>query len=745
MEPWLLWVDTGGTFTDALAVDPAGREHRVKVLSSSSLRGRWTPFPPGNSWVALETLLPAPGFAVGARFRALGPDVFEATVLESARAALRLSAPCPAMRQGAFELSFDEEAPVLAARMLTGAASAAELPPMRVRLATTRATNALLERKGVATALFITRGFGDLLHIGNQQRPDLFALEIRKPQPLASWVVEVPERLAADGSVVEPLDLAALEPALETVLAAGCRAAAIALLHSYRNPEHERQLAAHLRSRGFTSVAASAELSPTLEILPRAQTAVVDAYLAPIIDAYFARVRQLAQAEGSSLHAMSSAGFLLPPASLRAKDTLLSGPAGGVVGAMAAGRDAGFARVLGFDMGGTSTDVCRAVAASGDGAEGRLEYTFEHEVGGARVAAPALRIETVAAGGGSICRLEAGALRVGPESAGARPGPACYGAGGPLTITDVNLLLGRLRPERFAIPLAREAAEAALAPILAALPGSTPEAILLGFLEIANERMAEAIRRVSIRQGYDPAEHALVAFGGAGGQHACALAELLDIPAVILPRDAGLLSARGLGEARLERVAQQQVLLPLEGLEAELRERLLALEKEARRALIADGLEPAAVSPGRRLVFLRFRGQENALEIELEGGLDELEARLTADFRDRFEQIYGFCPAAGRPLEVVALRVFGVESRPPRPFPLPPAEAETAHRPFGEQPAFFAGSFQSVPCYDFEAPPLAGIEGPALLFDDGASLALESGWRAVKSPAGSWVARRSGR
>ncbi len=738
MEPWQLWVDTGGTFTDALAISPEGALSRAKVLSSSALRGRLAAAGEADGRVEVADLpkLP-PGFAAGARFVLLESAAFAAEVIASEERQLTLSAPCAAPAGAAFELRFAEEAPVLAARVLTGAANLASLPPLRVRLATTRGTNALLERKGAPTAFFVTRGFGDLLTIGNQQRPDLFALEIVRPSALHGFTVEVPERLAADGATVEPLDLEALAPEVEQLRARGCAAAGVALLHSYLDSRHEASLAAFLRARGFAWVSASAELSPTIGILPRAQTAVVDAYLSPIIGAYLEQVGVLAAAPGSSLHVMSSAGGLLPAGALRAKDTLLSGPAGGVVGAAAAGRAAGFARVLGFDMGGTSTDVC---LASGR-AFGELDYTFEHEVGGARVAAPALRIETVAAGGGSLCRLAGGQLKVGPESAGAAPGPAAYGAGGPLTLTDVNLLLGRLRTERFAIPIDRRAAEAALAEIATELPEAAAEELLLGFLEIANERMAEAMRRVSIRQGYDPAEHALVAFGGAGGQHACAIADLLGIPAVILPVDAGLLSARGLGEARLERFAQRQLLQPLEGLAEQLGERLRELEDEAESRLEADGLAPAEIEIRRRLVFLRFLGQENALELEL-GMAPPQEGELAAAFRELFEQIYGYSPQE-RPIEVVALRVAASQRRAAGSEIPPPPAAKEPHPPFGHQEAFFDGAYRAIPCHDF-APASEGayVDGPALLFDASASLVIEEGWRAVRAASGSWVATR---
>ena len=463
-----------------------------------------------------------------------------------------------------------------------------------MRLATTRGTNALLERKGARTVLFITRGFADLLRIGTQQRPDLFALRIEKPEPLYDAVVEVPERLAADGSVLLALEDVALDQ-LSTeaarLLAAGFEAAAVAFLHSYRNPVHERVLGDLLRRAGFRHVALSASLAPLIKILPRAETAVVDAYLSKPIAGYLARVA--AALPAGALHVMTSAGGLVRAAAFRAKDSLLSGPAGGVVGAAGAGRRSGFSRVIAFDMGGTSTDVARY--------DGDFEYLFEHRVGDAHLVAPALAVESVAAGGGSVCRYDGFQLKVGPESTGASPGPACYGAGGPLTLTDVNLLLGRLDPERFEIPIEPAAAERALRRLretIADAEGDAPEAeaLLEGLLDIADERMADAIRRISLARGYDPADYALVAFGGAGAQHACAVASRLGIRQVLVPEDAGLLSAAGLAAAVVERFEERQVLLPV----SEVRERIGGWMEELGRTAAAAVEEEGVPAEGDR-------------------------------------------------------------------------------------------------------------------------------------------------
>jgi len=731
---WHLWVDTGGTFTDCLARDPQGRMHRAKVLSTGALRARVEAVE-GERILRYRASWHLPdGFAEGARISWLDNGAGEREITRCRGSVHRLEShrPLPRLEPGqAFEIRFGEEAPVLAARLVTASPSRRPLPPLELRLASTRGTNALLERRGARTVLFITRGFADLLVIGNQQRPELFALDIRRPPPLYEEVVEVPERLAADGSVLEALDLEALVPAIERLRAAGLSSAAVALVHSYRNPRHEEQLAAYLRTRGFTFVSTSARLAPLIKILPRAETAVVNAYLMPVIDAYLKRVRT-----GGRVQVMTSAGGLVQADRFQAKDSLLSGPAGGVVGAALSGRECGFERIIAFDMGGTSTDVSRY--------DGDYEYLFEHRVGDATVAAPALAIETVAAGGGSICWLDDRQLKVGPRSAGAEPGPACYGAGGPLTLTDVNLLLGRLEAERFGIPIEPAAAERAAAELCERLArsGSPPQVrILQGFLDIANERMADAVRRISVRRGYDPRGYALVAFGGAGGQHACAMAELLGIGTVVLPRDAGLLSALGLGAAVVERFAQRQVLAPL----AELGDRvggwLAELARQAAAEVEAEGISPAEIEVRRRIAFLRFVGQETAIEVEIDPAGEE---SLEDGFLRRYQARYGYRPA-DRAIEIESLRVVA-SSRPPRLGVAPALGKKRAARPCGERQAFFAGGWQRVPVF-WRHDLVAGEElsGPALVFDEHSSMVVESGWSARVAGRGAVIATRGGK
>ncbi len=719
MKSWQIRVDTGGTFTDCLAIDPQGRLHRAKVLSSSTLRGRITDRPaPDTLRVDIPWTAPA-GFLRGYELRILGSAHAGIQVVDfdgDNRITVDGSLPSQAVAGTDFEVAGDEEAPILAARLITGTPLHDPLPNMELRLATTRGTNALLERKGAPTALFVTRGFGDLLRIGDQQRPDLFALHVRKVTPLTEEVVEVDERLDAEGLVVRTLSLEGLEEKSRRLQAKGVRAAAVTLMHSYRNPEHEERVAAFLRDMGFETVCASARLAPLIKILPRAQTAVVEACLGPIINGYLERVGSCVT---GTVHAMTSAGGLVERSRYLAKDSLLSGPAGGVAGAAAAARDSGEERIISFDMGGTSTDVARW--------GGDFEYQFEHTVGNARLVSPALAIETVAAGGGSICRFSRGRLTVGPESAGADPGPACYGAGGPLTVTDVNLLLGRLDPDRFGIPIAVAAADVRLQELLAQMEdegdSATPVEVLAGLIRIADERMAAAIRRVSVEKGYDPAAHALVAFGGAGAQHACGVAACLGIERVLVPVDASLLSARGLGAAVVERFVQRQVLEPLTEVAPRLEGWLHQLGEAACREVAAEGVAAAGTQVRRRMVNLRFRGQESCLTVEASDGVS-----LSQAFAEAYEAVYGHRPSSERTIEVESLRVVASSTE--------PASSSAAWAPRagdgvpGRRRAWTGSDWKDVLTYERDdLGSDAVVDGPAIVFERHSAAWVGAGWQ----------------
>jgi 5-oxoprolinase (ATP-hydrolysing) len=731
--PWQIWVDTGGTFTDCLGQSPDGALHRAKVLSTSAVRG--TVVSGQGARLRVTPQWTGPGELVtGFGFRLIGGPT-SATVVrfDPEEGSLRLDRGVAAPAGTPFELLSPEEAPVLAARILTGTPAGEPLPPIRMRLATTRATNALLERKGSPTAFFVTAGFGDLLAIGTQQRPRLFELGIRRPAPLYSAVVEVVERRSVGGDLLVPLDEVRLRADARRILGNGIRAAAVALLHAVRDPRHERRVAEVLLEEGFEHVSISSALSAGANHRDRSETAVVNAYLAARLDDYVDRVAAaLPGGSAGSLHLMTSAGGLVGRAEYQPRDSLLSGPAGGVVGARAAASGAGLRAVIAFDMGGTSTDVSRV------GED--FEYVWQHRVGDAHLLAPALAIHTIAAGGGSICSYRDGVLSVGPESAGADPGPACYGAGGPLTITDCNLLLGRIVPERFGIPLDAAASEAALARLAERIANATGErpdrdALLAGLIDAADERMADAARAVSIRRGFDPAEHALVVFGGAGPQHACAIAERLGIRSVLMPRDAGLLSAWGLGRARIERIAERRVqrVLPREGTGevAWLRELLDELAAEALAGLLGEGVPADRARVRRRIADVRFVGQDETVPVDL----DE-PPRPVAAFLEAYDSIFGHCPAE-REIEVESLRVIASDLD----GAAVPAEAAASIDPGTVTRTWVDGTWREVLCVSRSGLPAGrAVAGPALILDEHTSLLLPGGWSATALGDGSVMA-----
>src|SRR5450432_3945486 len=494
---WQFWIDRGGTFTDIVARRPDGTLTTEKLLSEN---------PERYADAAVHGIRKLLGLAPGA---AIPAEVIDA-----------------------------------------------------VKMGTTVATNALLERRGERTALIITRGFGDALRIAYQNRPKLFVRNIVLPSLVYERVIEVDERIGAHGDVVMPLDLAAAALELRAAHADGIGACAIVLMHGYRYPQHERALAELARSIGFAQVSVSHEVSPLMKLVSRGDTTVVDAYLSPILRRYVAQVET--ELPGVRLQFMQSSGGLTDAHRFQGKDAILSGPAGGIVGAVQVSRLAGFDRIIGFDMGGTSTDVTHYA--------GEYERAFVTEVAGVRLRAPMMRIHTVAAGGGSICSYDGGRFKVGPESAGANPGPASYRRGGPLTVTDCNIMVGKIDPALFPavfgpegnLPLDAAVVRtkfAALARELASATASTrsPEEVAEGFLKIAVDNMAHAIKHISVERGYDVTEYTLCCFGGAGGQHACAVADALGMTRVFIHPLAGVLSAYGMGLADVRAMRQKAV------------------------------------------------------------------------------------------------------------------------------------------------------------------------------------------
>ncbi|HET9459371.1 MAG TPA: hydantoinase B/oxoprolinase family protein [Sphingomicrobium sp.] len=487
-----------------------------------------------------------------------------------------------------------------------------------VRMGTTVATNALLERKGDRVALAITRGFGDALRIGYQARPHIFARHIVLPEQPYERVVEIDERMSAEGETVRPLDEEGARAALSAVRAAGIEALAIVLVHGWKYRQHERRLAEIARELGFTQTSVSHEVAPLIKLIGRGDTTLVDAYLSPVLRRYVSQVAS-GLAAGTRLQFMQSNGGLADAQAFRGKDAILSGPAGGVVGMVAASaphfEEGEPVRLIGFDMGGTSTDVSHY--------SGRFELADESQVAGVRIRAPMMQIHTVAAGGGSICRFDGMRFRVGPESAGASPGPACYRNGGPLTVTDCNLFLGRIDPANFPAvfgpggdePLDVEAARARLQEVADGLGGSKSlEDIAEGFLRIAVDNMANAIRKISIARGHDVTRYTLACFGGAGGQHACRIADTLGMERILIHPLAGVLSAYGIGLADVKAIREQSLLKPLG---ADLSKPLASLERAVTRALVEQRIELSAIALHRR-ARLRYSGSDTALELQLD-------------------------------------------------------------------------------------------------------------------------------
>ena len=665
-----------------------------------------------------------------------------------------------------------DRAPLDGIRRLLGLADGEPIPPCDVRMGTTLATNALLERRGAPCALVVTRGFGDLLRIGDQTRPELFALDIRRPTPLPVAVIEVDARCAADGAVLARPEPGALGAALAAVrVGLGAESLAVCLLHSYIKEELEREVGRAAAAAGLSAVSLSCEVAPEQGYLARAQTAVLDAYLTPRLRAYLGGLA--AELPGSQLRVMQSSGGLTEAGRLRGPHAILSGPAAGVVACAEVARRAGFDRAIGIDMGGTSTDV----SCVEGGAPDRI---YEMAVAGVTVRAPALDIHTVAAGGGSLCRSGGGRLTVGPESAGADPGPLCYGRGAAgadpaagLTVTDVDLALGRLVVDRFPLPLDRAPVDRALAAIagrLAAGSGVTmsPEQVAAGFAEVASASMAEAIRQVSVARGRDPREFPLVVFGGAGGQHACAVARLLGMRTILVDRRAGVLSAWGMGlahvtwhgEADAGRRLLDDTLLP--SLEAD----FATLEARGAETLAADGFAPEAIET-RRLIALRYHGADTALTVDTTGD-------LTSAFEHAHERLFGYA-RPGHPIEATVIRVEAIARSahtgtdtatvtgtdtdhghghghgPPSRTTVTDTDTDTdtapAPTPSRTHRLFIHGAWLECPVFHRESlPPGARIDAPALILDETSTLVVEPGFAAELHGDGLLVLREvSGR
>ena len=606
-----------------------------------------------------------------------------------------------------------------------------QAPIQAVRMGTTVATNALLERRGQPTCLAITRGHRDALLIGHQARPDIFALEIRKPAPLYETVVEIDERVTAEGEILRPLNENSTRAALQGAFDAGYRSLAIACVHGHAHPAHEARVAAMAREIGFTQVTTSHEVGAVIRLVPRANTAVVDAYLSPPLRDYVNTVA--AGLPGVNLAFMQSNGGLARAGHFHGRDAILSGPAGGIVGMAAAGRSAGEERLIGFDMGGTSTDVSLF--------DGQYERAEEVIIAGVPMRVPMLKIDTVAAGGGSIISHVGGRLKVGPESAGAVPGPAAYRRGGPLTVTDANVMLGVVQPALFPAlfgpggkqPLDVDAVRDGFARLGAAL-GQPPEQVAAGARSIATETMAQAIRRISIARGHDAAQYTLTSFGGAGGQHCCAIADQLGMRRILIHPLAGLLSAFGIGLAEVRVVRQRTLNWPL-GPDTDLAQAATELAEQARAALIAQGEAVADVQVKARI---RYAGSDSGVDLPL--APPEVLAR---GFSEEQARRFGFA-IAGADLVVDALLAEAVGETPALPAAgsAPPAAGSgPAH--IATHDIYLGHRWQRCTFYNRAALPTGWrIAGPAVIIDSAGTTLVEPGWQGDVDAAANLVLAR---
>ena len=674
---WDFWIDRGGTFTDVVARDPAGRLSALKLLSEN-------------------------------------PEAYRDAAMEAVRRMLGVApgAPIPSARIGA------------------------------VKMGTTVATNALLERKGERTALLITRGFRDALRIGYQARPDIFAKKIVLPELLYARVDEIDERVRADGKVETAPDAASVRATLEALASDGFGSLAIVFMHAWKYPEHEARVAALAREMGFPQVSVSHEVSPLVKLVGRGDTTVVDAYLTPILRRYVDQVAGDLGASGSPdasqsprLMFMMSSGGLTAAHLFQGKDAILSGPAGGVVGATETAKMAGFDKVIGFDMGGTSTDVSHF--------DGELERAFETEVAGVRMRAPMMRIHTVAAGGGSVLHYDAGRFGVGPDSAGADPGPACYRRGGPLTVTDANLMVGKLMPAHFPAifgPRQDQPLDAVIVrekfSALAREIGKAPEEVADGFLAVAVENMANAIKKISVARGYDVTRYALACFGGAGGQHAAMIADRLGMETVHIHPLSGVLSAYGMGLADIRANRSRALVLPLvEESQNAIRAAIGELVMEVGEELASQGLAEDDVATLPR-VHVRYDGTDTALAVPL-GAIDAMRAAFEAEHRARFGFIF-----EGKALVAEAVEVEGLGGGADIEEP-DLALSEKQATPLKETRFFSEGRWHEAGVFSREElAPGHRIDGPALIMEPHQTIVVEPGWAAEVTAKDHIVLRR---
>jgi len=673
---WKFWIDRGGTFTDVVTRAPNGYITTQKVLSEN---------PEQYADAAVQGICDALGLVPGAEIPSESID--------------------------------------------------------HIKMGTTVATNALLERTGERTVLLITRGFGDALKIGYQNRPHLFVRNIELPTPLAEVVIEADERVTVSGDVLTALDENALHRDLGAAFADGLRSIAIVFMHGYRYTDHEKRAAEIAKEIGFTQVSTSYETSPLMKLVSRGDTTVVDAYLSPILRRYVDLV--VAQVHGTRLMFMQSNGGLTEARLFHGKDSLLSGPAGGVVGMAKTALKAGFSKVIGFDMGGTSTDVSHF--------DGEFERVFESQVAGVRVRAPMLKVHTVAAGGGSVLHFDAMRFRVGPDSTGANPGPACYRRGGPLAVTDCNVMLGKIQPTHFPAvfgPHGDQSLDAnivrvkfkALACEIEAATGNpiSPEQVAEGFLAVAVENMAAAIKKISVQRGYDVTEYVLNCFGGAGGQHACLVADALAMKTILIHPLAGVLSAYGMGLADFTAMREGTVERPLDlqGL-AQAKRVCKDLGAQVSQELLGQGLEASHLTIQAKL-HLRYEGTDTALAVNL-GDLKDVQTQFATLHHQRFGFVQSDRSLMIEAVSVEALGHTGEGEVAPPTFVPRPGPLEAKHRVVMTS----GGKVHDAALFDREDfRPGDTVKGPAIIIDASATTVIEPGWQAVFTDLGDLLLQR---
>lgn len=747
-----VWADIGGTFTDCFVL--ANHQRReIKVLSSGLTRTKVRSYL-GDHRFSLESFPGAdiPHFWNGASailsdqkghmidLGKINHQNSESIGVENANP----SALTDLSGDLTFEIDAKLEAPVLATHLLLGIPLLDPLPELDVRLGTTKGTNALLTRAGAKMALLVTKGFGDLLAIGEQDRPDLFALQIQKTDPLTDYIIEIDERLDATGEILKTINEKQIESDLALAVEQGIDAVAICLLHSHLNPEHEQRIATIAQRCGITDISLSTDVAPLIKYVARTETTTLDAYLNPILSCYLGRVwQQFGGVERCRLQMMTSNGNLVEPGAFQGKDSILSGPAGGVIALGDLAIKTGHSKVVGLDMGGTSTDVSRF--------EGQVGRRYESKIAGIRVMNPMMDIETVAAGGGSICGIsEMGRLTVGPQSAGSEPGPACYGKGGPLTITDVNLLLGRIPTDRFPFPLDVTAAKNKLTQQANKLPPSktlSVEELADGFFDIAITHMAEAVRTVTTAQGSDVRDMALAGFGGAAGQHLCRIADTLEIKTIIDHPDSGLLSALGIGIAKLGCLAANGIYQIWDGSSKLKIDGPKNAAKRSAGAQLTQDQEADRMIDYRFEIDMRYSGTEAPLTIELEP-----QDSLAKRFHETHQETFGYC-RKDHPIELVAIRCEATASEKSIFHGLSGDQAKHGYRRGGENENHFqksvlpqekaptklwhGGKWLEAQEWDrSEIHTGQVIFGPALIAGPHSTLVLEPGWTATASAAG---------